>query len=266
MTSQKTSVPTPTIAWPAQPLTLPLYDKWLYASDWHCPSYSPLMVDRLIRVAKKKKVTTLVIGGDLTDQPTISKWPKTVPMHSHEECLDSAGALLSLLGDTFDEVVVLPGNHDDRTSKVKNEYFPLERLLHSCLAGRTMNAKLTTTDHTFIYLGDEGPDWHTAGVVVGHPDFYSSTPAKGLVPIAMIQHRNVIGSHNHIQGLMFSPCGRYWTLDPGCMCDPSNTPYIQRTRGFSKYGSWRQGMVYMQGNVPTLLADGLVNWRDWGAS
>lgn len=264
--SNDINVPTPTVAWTQKPLELPLYESWLYCSDIHAPSYAPLMLDRLMRIGRKRNIPTLVIGGDLTDQATISHWPNTLPQHSLEQCLDSAGLVLSLLGDVFERIVVIPGNHDDRTAKKLGSYYSFERLLRSCIGTRRMNADLIATDYSYAYFGktaDVGPD---AGVIAGHPSFYSSTAGKGVAEVAEMEHRHVLGSHNHLQAVTWTKSGRYWGVDPGCMCEADNTPYIQRGAGISKYARWKQGFVYLKRNIPTILADGLVDWQDWGAS
>lgn len=259
------AIPTPLKAWDAQPLRLPIEQRWLYCADLHAPAYSETMVRRLVAVARTLKVKHLVIGGDLSDQATISKWPNVLPQHSLDYCQNATGELLSVLADTFEEIVVLPGNHDQRASKKMGTYVSFESFLWSCIKSRRFNADLVTTDHTFAYFGEESSSGKDAGIVCGHPTFFSSFGAKGISEVAMLQHRHVLGSHNHIIGQTFSKCGRYWAIDPGCMADESNTPYHQVGSGISKYGAWKQGFVLLRGTRPELMTDGWTDWSEYGA-
>lgn len=258
------SVPIPKQAWDAKPLQLDLIDKWLYCADLHIPSHSAKMLERLIAVAQYENVKRLVIGGDLMDMATISQWPNIVPQHSLSYTQEMTGDVLVMLGEIFEEIVVVPGNHDARLVKKLNTHMSFESILWSCIKGRTLKGKLIASDFPFVYIGDEGSSGPDIGIVAGHPTFYSSVAAKTLADVAMLQHRNVLGSHVHIVGQMFSKCGRYWAVDPGCMCDENNTPYHQLNAGLSKFPAWRQGFVLMRHNRPQLLTDGWVNWGDFG--
>ncbi len=265
-TSALVTVPQPIRAWDAKSIQLSLEGQRLYCADLHIPSHSVKMLDRLVRVAKSRQVRTLIVGGDVADFPTASKWPKIVPSVGVEQTLDKVGEVLCFLAETFDEIYVVTGNHDQRLCKAVGEPLTFERVLWSAIAGRRFDAKLVASDHTFFYIGDEGDGGLETGIVGGHPTFFSQIAAKTLSEVAMLKHRHVLGSHNHIQGLLWSKCGRYWACDPGAMCEAENTPYHQMGDGISKFPAWKQGMVLLDGNLPTLLADGWTDWQDYGAN
>lgn len=257
-------VATPRQAWNATPLQLDLPDIWLYCADMHAPAYSKQMVERLLAVGRHYGVKRLVIGGDLMDQATVSKWPNITPQHSLSETQDATGELLVTLADVFEEIVVFSGNHDQRVAKKLGNHISLESLLWSCIKGRPFKAKLIASDFTFAYFGDEGNGGPDTGIVAGHPAFFSQVAAKSLADVAMIQHRHVLGSHIHAAGQLWSRCGRYWAIDPGCMLDPANTPYIQLGIGISKFPQWKQGFVLMRKSIPLLMCDGWVDWSEHG--
>jgi hypothetical protein len=99
---------------------------------------------------------------------------------------------------------------------------------------------------------------------MGHPRFYSATPAKGIGEVAIMRHRNAIGAHSHLQGISWSKDGRFLSIDPGHMTEAEQHAYHQQTAGLSKFPAWKQGFVLVRSNRATLCADGLIDWADFG--
>lgn len=241
-----------------KPITATL-DRWLYASDFHAPLHSRTYVRRLIQVARARKVRDIVIGGDLSDLDSISRHGRAEAQAGYKVTRDTTGELLYLLAQECN-LWVLPGNHDDRLRKRLDDDVPFVDFVHAALAGRTTRNKIAVTDYSYIFVQGPRRKW-----VVGHPTFYSSTPAKGVADVAQLHQMSVIGAHNHLQGLMWSKDGRHIAIDPGCMCDGNLTPYMKRHAGMSKYGTWVNGFVLVDNDVPTIMGDGLVEWGQYGA-
>lgn len=238
-----------------KPLALSL-DTWLYCSDLHIPFHNRDWLKRLILVAGKHDVSTLVIGGDLYDFASVSRHPKTEQQASLNETIRIAGDVLVALGRYFERLYILPGNHDNRVASKLDQPLEFASLIHASIRGRIPAERITTTDYDYIRIDD----W-----VVGHPRFYSSTPARGVARVAQLQQCNVIGAHNHIVGMMQSADGRYWAIDPGHMTDPALTPYMMQSAGLSKYAAWKNGFVLVDNNLPTLFTDGLTDWSKYGS-
>jgi hypothetical protein len=250
----RVSIPANVNLVPTKPLTLDL-DTWLYTSDFHAPLHNKLWTKRLANVANRHNVSTLVIGGDLFDFDSTSRHPKTEQQSGLNQTLKSGGDLLCWLSIAFDRIYVLPGNHCRRVATKLDEPLEFDALIHAAVKGRIAAGKIVTTDYDYIYIGQEDSGW-----VVGHPRYFSIVPAKGGADVAMLQRRNVIGAHNHIIGLSQSKDGRFWSIDPGHMTDPSMTPYLMQSNGLSRYPTWRNGFVLVDNNIPTIFADGLTDW------
>jgi hypothetical protein len=159
------------------------------------------------------------------------------------------------LANTFNHIYVLPGNHCRRVASKLDEPLEFDALIHAAIKGRVPASKIITTDYDYIYVGQEDSGW-----VVGHPRYFSTIPAKGGADVAMLQRRNVIGAHNHIQGLIKSKDGRFVSIDPGHMTEPELTPYKMESNGLSRYPAWSAGFVLVENNIPTLFGNGLVDW------
>ena len=239
---------------PIKPLVLDL-DSWLYASDFHVPIHNRQWIKRLVAVANHRNVDTLVIGGDLFDFDSSSRHPKDTRQAGLNQTLSVAGDLLVSLCGVFNRLYILPGNHCRRVATKLDEPLEFDALIHAAVKGRVASGKIVSTDFDYIYIGQEDSGW-----VVGHPRYFSTVPAKGGADVAMLQRRNVIGAHNHIIGLSQSKDGRFWSIDPGHMTDPNMTPYLMQSNGLSRYPTWRNGFVLVDNNIPTIFADGLVDW------
>lgn len=237
----------------APPLTLDC-TRFIAASDFHAPLHSQEYTRRLLRVAQKHDVDSLIVQGDVFDFASSSRHPKTEQQASLNQTLRIGGDLLVALCGVFKHIYLLPGNHDRRVAGKLDEPLQFDMLVHAALRGRCVD-QVTVTDYDYVYVGSE---W-----VIGHPRYYSSTPAKGGADVALLQQRNVIGSHNHIFGVMQSKCGKFLSIDPGHMTDASITPYHLQSAGLSKYGSWRNGFVMVDSGVVKLFTDGLVDWGQY---
>lgn len=242
-----------------KPLALD-FDTFLYASDFHAPLHNRRMTERLIRVGRQRAVKNLVIGGDLFDFDSLSAHPKTLATAGLGDTLETAALLLLELAKDF-SIWMLPGNHDERVAKRLNEPTEFARVVWGALKGRQPEHPITITTFPWLYIGPEETGW-----TVGHPMYFSTVPARMGADVAMLEHRNVIGAHNHVVGLMQSRCGRYFAIDPGHMTEPELTPYYMKNRGLSKYPRWKAGFVLVRRNIPTLMVDGLTDWQEYAAA
>jgi predicted phosphodiesterase len=236
------------------PLNVSL-DKWLYASDLHCPYHNREWIKRLILVANRHSVDTLVIGGDVFDLGVISRYPKVERQSSLNETLRIGGDLLVALGRYFQHIYLLPGNHDNRMAIRLDTPLDFEALIHASIRGRIALDRFTITNYDYMTVDN----W-----IVGHPRFYSSIPARGMAQVAQLQQSNVIGAHNHLVGMMQSADGKYWAIDPGHMSDASLTPYMMQSAKLSRFSAWRNGFVMIEDGRPTLFSNGLVDWGPYG--
>jgi hypothetical protein len=242
-----------------KPLTLD-FDTFMYASDFHAPLHNRRMTERLIRVGRQRAVKNLVIGGDLFDFDSLSTHPKTLQTAGLSDTLETAALLLLELAKDF-SIWMLPGNHDERVAKRLNEPTEYARVVWGALKGRQPKHPITITTFPWLYIGPEETGW-----TVGHPTYFSTVPARMGADVAMLEHRNVIGAHNHVVGLMQSRCGRYFAIDPGHMTEPELTPYYMKNKGLSKYPRWKAGFVLVRRNIPTMMVEGLVDWQEYAAA
>lgn len=252
------NVPAAINALPDPPLTLSL-SRWLYAADFHAPLHSVAMTRRLVQVGRARKVRDLVIGGDFLDLAHISRHGRANRLISGREAARVAGELLAFLLDEFN-VYILPGNHDDRVAKKLDDDWSFKAVLYGMLEGRTFRNRLTVTDdYAYIYVQGANRKW-----IVGHPNFYAGFGAKGPAYTAQMQQCSVMGAHNHLQGVSWSADGKHIAIDPGCMTEAELTPYVMKHSAIGKHGSWKQGFVFVENDIPTICADGLVDWRSIG--
>jgi hypothetical protein len=241
-----------------KPLTLSL-DRWIYATDFHTPLHHREWIKRMVLVARHYDVPDLVVGGDFLDFASVSKHPKTQRQAGLNDTLRVAGDLLVALAALFERIILLPGNHCRRVANKLDEPLDFNRLIHAALEGRVSAERIITTNLDYLYVGEV-----ETGFVVGHPRYFEGAGVPGLSKSAIRERRHAIGSHTHATSISWTHDGRFMVIYPGHMSDVDKTPYIQESRGLSKYAEWRNGFVLIDDGIPTLFSDGLVNWQRYG--
>lgn len=235
------------------PLNLAHWTQFMYACDFHAPSHNRTYVRHLVTVAQHLGYTRLVIGGDLFDMSSLGRsHPQDLPTVSFEKTLQVGGELLAYLLNSFEEVAIVPGNHDLRAARAMGEAISFSRLCHAALNGAKTSGRLITSDYDYLYVGE---NW-----VAGHPRSYCSAPSKDLAQIATRTRKNVLGAHTHLCGMSVSPCGEFLAVQPGHMTAPKMTMYLSQSAGLSKYGEWVSAFASVDGYTAHLWSDRTTHW------
>lgn len=230
--------------------------KFAYASDFHAPYHSTLWVERLYKVGYHLEIPTLVIAGDLFDFDNVSRHGSDIQSTDLNKTLEIGGQVVRYLHQVFETIVVLPGNHDRRLMKKLDRDLSWANVLR--MAVGNMDG-IVSVEQDYLCFDDQDGRTQWIG---GHPSFFSSRPTVGLQQVALLRQAGILGSHNHIQG-MSKVNDKFWVIDPGCMCDRTITPYIQRGAGLSRFQDWSNGFLVIDDNLPQLFADGLTRWSDF---
>lgn len=214
-------------------------DITIVAGDFHVPYHNEnamrWMLDRTIN-----RANTLIIGGDLADMFTFSKYMKNKVVFSALEEIKRVQAVLAALSEAYPVVHLLRGNHDDRFFKFIQrmgipssavevfDYLHGEYSLHPIyvLARSFPNVHIVEpikADYAeFCYLYQHGD------CVVSHAEKYSQVPNKTVgevidrlmsyhVPEGLLQpFRVVVQCHTHQAGKTWNDYGKVG-IENGCM-------------------------------------------------
>ena len=93
------------------------FDNFIAVSDIHapCTDYDFAMYPALIAAEHLPEgERRLIVHGDVFDGGAFSKWPKIVKEPSWADERLAASNLFGIWAHTFDEIIIMPGNHDYR--------------------------------------------------------------------------------------------------------------------------------------------------------
>jgi len=220
-------------------LDLPLYVKsnCVITADWHIPLFDADLVNEMILDAKHAGLKTLVIGGDFFNFDALSQYDPKQNDPDLEWELTEGVATMEILTKTFDEIVYLLGNHDQRLHRSLNYKIPFKyamSLVFDKMSAEAME-KVYFSNLDFCYIDHGGMyDWR-----VCHPATYSKLPLA--VPrqlAAKFTESHIISAHGHHSAVAYAPDGKRVLVEAGGLHDRTKTAYLQRTTTFPV---WQQG-------------------------
>ena len=247
------------------PLIAPTYNKYIFkkvdraviCGDTHIPFHDHKILNLLIQVARQQKIKTLFIGGDLTDQKTVSRYLIRQPHTTtklNEEIIELKN-VLEVLFKTFNKIYLIAGDHDERLLKKLSFELNWTTFIESIEKQLVVAGKLEASDYMFAVIKSGNLEWR-----ITHPLRATKRPTTKSLQIASITEQNIIMTHGHTFGMEFVPSGRYLAVNLGCMTDPLKQEYIcLRDTGYSK---WRRQFATLENGKITIYDEGeqLTDW------
>jgi predicted phosphodiesterase len=220
-----------------------IYGDAIVTSDWHVPYCDLNLAEKVIDTAKKNKIKKIVIAGDFLNLDILSVFVSK-PYELDKE-LDNAYDVWSLLSETFEEIIYLPGNHEWRLNRKLETPCEFRRIVRM-FAQETENCKIITSEYDSITLFSENSEW-----LICHPKNYSQIKNRIAYRLAGKYECNTISAHGHFCGMVVSESGKYVCIDSGGLFDPNKILYAQNT---TTYPVWNQGFAMVVGGKPTILS------------
>jgi len=163
--------------------------------------------------------------------------------------IEIARRALATIGDLFDDVVYVIGNHDGRLLSALNSPMFAGDLKRFVVGD---NPKYRIAEYYFSILHTSQGDYS-----IEHPVSASTTTA---VNIATQKHCHVIMGHSHRYSRMRDPSGMYWCIQAGMCVDEDRLAYVaQRTRGRERHSL---GAVIVRDGYPYDLSMD-TPWETW---
>ena len=218
----------------------PKYLNGLIISDIHAPFQDEQRFAKMI-ADTKGKVDVCILGGDGPDFHNYSKYLQYGQHFTIDQEHKSYLAVLATLSESYPEVIVIPGNHDDRTRKKYANLLPAD-LYQSLLDFHGPNAfdfaELMTRQFENIVIPTMPKNgfaeyrfvYQIYDIVVGHPSLYSKIPNKSVggfidwiykkaIPMDLVHgpvSAAVVG-HTHMAGKTWNDYGVVG-IENGCLC------------------------------------------------
>lgn len=227
----------------------------LVVGDFHCPYQNIDMLERSISICKAyfPDIKTAILGGDLFDFPSISKYDQVNPAPDPDEVIASAGDVLKFIGVHFGTVYTLLGNHDSRLSRKINRPLSHRYLIDSALGDdRPIGCKYIPSNSAYMTFGK---------YMIGHPSNYSGQGGKTPSEYAEKYHSNVITFHNHVTGSASSKSGEWIGIDAGHLTLPEK--HLYQELSFTKFVNWSSGFVIIHNNFPYIFTEKWTDWNKW---
>ncbi len=221
---------------------------WAVTSDWHLPYFSRRMMVALVETARRMDVRRLLIAGDLFDFTYLSDY--VVYADDRATSIERDIAMVRdlfgrLVPEHFDEVFIIPGNHDRRLSKALREKIGVVPLF-KLFTPEALQPRITAGIFPTVEIESGGEPFR-----VVHPKSFSKDPTKVASQLTLIHRCHVISAHGHHFGMVVGPDGHHLAIDSGGLFDPRRINYLY-FGGDTTHGKWAGGFVIVRGGDVTL--------------
>ena len=251
---------------PAAPLEKSDYLEGLIISDIHAPFHDEKRFAKMI-ADTAGKVDVCILAGDGPDFHNYSKYAKYGQHFSIRDEHKSFMAVLAVLSESYPEVIVMPGNHDERTRKKYSQLLPAD--LYQALLdfhGPTAFdfAELMTRQFENIIIPTVPKDgfaeyrflYQINDIIIGHPALFSKIPNKSVsgfidwlmkkaIPVGLVTPFSAaVMGHTHMAGKTWNDFGIIG-IENGCICmtpdydsgDKLNGAPRPLTRGYTRFST-----------------------------
>lgn len=183
--------------------------------------------------------------------------------------------LLWRLGEWFDEMDAIIGNHDLRIQKKTGGEITLDMLIEDTPVQLGQYSYLylfsptkkewTYVCHQFNYSKTSVRLAQNVWEVVTAPDGYDNDTGERIPDYDPVLHGlnrqkcNVVVTHTHVAQAGFSPDGAWNCIGMGCMRDQRRTKYTQARA--TKFPRWNNAFVLMHNGYFTPLTMHHTDWR-----
>lgn len=218
----------------------PNYLEGIIISDIHAPFHDEARFAKMIGDTKGK-IDVCVVAGDAGDFHNYSKYMKYGQHFSIRDEHKSLMAVFSILSEAYPEVIVMPGNHDERTRKKYAQMLPAD-LYQALLDFHGPDAfdftELLTKQFDNIIIPAVPKDgfaeyrfvYQVYDIVIGHPELYSRIPNKSVggfidwihkkaIPVGLIKApvSAAVMGHTHMAGKTWNDY-QVIGIENGCLC------------------------------------------------
>lgn len=237
-------------------------DDVLVMGDIEAPFHDAAWCSEVVALAARWGIKDVILAGDFVHFDSISTFAKKMAAGDEgpepeitDEIVATAKVIDTLL-DTFDNVLAILGNHEERLTRrlaVRTRTTLLRHLLGYRFEERL---EIVPYYHAIIHSSD-GQKWR-----VTHPRNTSVIPTRVAARMADIKRMNLIAAHGHDWGHTTSASG-YYVAACGCCVDPERLSYValrDNLRPRMQRGAWilRDGrpiLLHPQWQPPTMFGN-----------
>jgi len=216
--------------------------------DTHIPFHDIEMMNKMIKIAKRDKITTLIVGGDLTDQKTTSIYPNLNTERVSRKLDDEFSVMfdvLKVLTKTFKQIVLICGDHDSRILRRLDYVMNWKSLGALCNRILKVNS-VRSSDYYYGILKSGNQTWR-----ITHPDRATNRSTTKALKLAHKFDQNILQLHGHNFGMEFTVNAKYLAVSMGCMTDREHHEYVMIRD--SAHSVWRKQFAKIQNGKITVF-------------
>jgi hypothetical protein len=246
-------------------------------TDLEAPFQHSEFVNRVLDLADVWGVQILHLGGDLMHYDTLSAWGSEWT-EDREELVDVVLEIVDMLpsrkreavkskleekgllgGDglsgelkdsravfrsfnSFKEVYVELGNHDDRYLRALDQALSPKELLHQIDRDKDERWKIAPYYYGFV-------ETEQGTFRITHPRGAAKSTA---IDLAVQNHQHVIMGHSHRWNISRDPSGKFWAIQQGHCVDEKRLAYVQQRD--AKRDAHVLGATIIRGGYPWVLS------------
>lgn len=198
------------------------------------------------------KPRRFIAAGDFLSLEAFSGYEPTYPTPAFWKEVRSAEAFLKLYLKTYDEIYIIPGNHDLRATKKTHAALMMEHLIK--IVSHDPRIKVSNIGHMLVNTRN--------GVYrVTHGSEYSVNQLVVADGLAQKYRQHIIGWHQHHAAIGMDRFKRHIIVDGGGLFDANAIPYLQVED--NKKPNMVNGFVMLMNGYPYLFNDHFTDWEFW---
>lgn len=221
----------------------------LLVSDCHCPFVDWQLLEQMLRVKDRMKISSIVMAGDTLDCCSFSSFYNIVTVDWATE-KHFARELLKRVLREFDSVTMLTANHEMRyIKKLDVTYSPAVAeqddgkkldIWENAFSDRILkNDRLKISTYPYAHIGKT---WQ-----ISHPNEYRKIPLSWARDQFAITMRSQIVTHGHGSAWAPAPPGLPWELiDMGIFANPSL--FIYKGMKVTNHFKWSESFCTIDEN------------------
>lgn len=246
-------------------------------SDIEAPFQNGEFINRVLDLADAWGVQTLHLAGDLLHYDNLSAWGSEW-VQDKEEMIDAFMEAIQTLSDkkkeavvtalekkgllnegslsgelkearrvfrsldSFKEIYVALGNHDDRYLRALDQALSTKEFLHQL--DRHEDTRWKIGPYYYTTIENEGGTFR-----ITHP---RGAGQKTAIDLAIQFHQHVIMGHSHRWAVNRDPSGKFWAIQQGHCVDEKRLAYVQQRD--AKRDAHLLGATIIRGGYPWVLS------------
>lgn len=224
------------------------------AGDIHLNTTKMQLFKKLLAVAQSHldRPRRFIIAGDLLNAEAFGGYPAITPLPSFSRELQAAREFIKLALTVFDEVDIIPGNHDRRVQKATSNAISLEDLKR--IVSGDERVKISQWGH--CVLTTSRGDYR-----ITHGSEYSVNQLVVADQLAQKYGQHIVSWHEHHCAIGMDRFKKYIIVNGGGLFDQESMAYTQLDD--NKKPRMANGFVLIKNGYPHLFSDTFTDWSMW---